>query len=59
MTHAGTRDSRDPVTATFRNDMLAERVALVVGGCSGIGAAIARAHRRCGCRGGGDRGDGR
>ena len=43
MTHAGTRDSRDPVTATFRNDMLAERVALVVGGSSGIGAAIARA----------------
>lgn len=43
MTRAGTRDSGDPVTATFRNDMLAGRVALVVGGSSGIGAAIARA----------------
>jgi NAD(P)-dependent dehydrogenase (short-subunit alcohol dehydrogenase family) len=30
-----------PVAATFRNDMLAGQVALVVGGSSGIGAAIA------------------
>jgi len=31
----------DPVSATFRGDVLAGRVALVVGGSSGIGAAIA------------------
>ena len=31
------------ITATFRNDMLAGQVALVVGGSSGIGAAIAAA----------------
>ena len=31
------------VAATFRNDMLAGQVALVVGGSSGIGAAIAAA----------------
>ena len=30
------------VAATFRNDMLAGKVALVIGGSSGIGAAIAR-----------------
>ena len=31
------------IAATFRNDMLAGQVALVVGGSSGIGAAIAAA----------------
>jgi NAD(P)-dependent dehydrogenase (short-subunit alcohol dehydrogenase family) len=33
----------DEVADTFRNDLLAGKVALVVGGTSGIGAAIARA----------------
>ena len=35
--------SMHEVTDTFRNDLLAGKVALVVGGSSGIGAAIARA----------------
>jgi len=39
---------RDVIDATFRDDMLARQVALVVGGSSGIGAAIARALARVG-----------
>jgi NAD(P)-dependent dehydrogenase (short-subunit alcohol dehydrogenase family) len=43
-------DGLDGVAATFRGDALAGRVALVVGGSSGIGAAIAGGLARAGAR---------
>ena len=44
------RADRNAVGATFREDVLAGKVALVIGGTSGIGAAIARALATAGAR---------
>jgi NAD(P)-dependent dehydrogenase (short-subunit alcohol dehydrogenase family) len=48
VTNDTTPDAPDAVAATFRSDMLAGRAALVIGGSSGIGAAIARGLVRAG-----------